>query len=135
MIGIEDEEDFEALLDEFSPSGEILKEKEPKDGPGKRISEIINSYPGVQTELDLHEHTGEEAKRLIENFIVNAHHKRTRTLRVITGKGIHSAEGKSVLRQVAEDKLSDLKKRNIVLHFKWEQGKMAKSGAIIVYLY
>jgi DNA-nicking Smr family endonuclease len=51
-------------------------------------------------------------------------------VRIITGKGLHSAQGQSVLRELAEKRLSELRKNNVVLSFKWEKGK----GALVVYL-
>ncbi|MDD5760277.1 MAG: Smr/MutS family protein [Desulfobulbaceae bacterium] len=91
------------------------------------------SYPAAQEELDLHGFTGNEAAGRIENFILTAHGKGFRTVRVITGKGLHS-EGPAVLSQVAEKKLHELKERGLLLAYSWERKKREHSGALIVYL-
>ena len=131
------DENFEDLLEEFMPPdvNSVIREKEAGGKNGKKsFQEILNSYPAPQDELNLHNHTGEETKRALNFFIENSHHNRLKTVRIITGKGTHSDEGKSVLRGIAEEKIAELKKRGLVLSFKWEHGKMAKSGAMIVYL-
>lgn len=91
------------------------------------------SYPAAQEELDLHGYTRDEAAVRIENFILTAHGKGFRTVRVITGKGLHS-EGPAVLSQVAEKKLHELKERGLLLAYRWERKKREHSGASIVYL-
>jgi len=131
------EENFEELLEEFMPPDidSVIREKEASDkNKEKSLQEILDSYPAPQDELDLHKLTSKQAEQAIHFFIENSHHNRLKTVRIITGKGTHSDEGKSVLRSIAEEKIIELKKRGLVLSFQWEQGKMAKSGAIIVYL-
>ena len=137
MIAGQPEENFEDLLEEFMPKDvdSVIREKEADDRKrAKTLQEILDSYPAPQNELDLHEHTGEEAKCALHFFIENSHHNRLKTVRIITGKGTHSEEGKSVLRGITEEKILEFKKQGLVLSYKWEQGKMAKSGAMIVYL-
>ena len=130
------EENFEELLEEFMPSDikKVIKEKEGNSGrEHHRLHEVIDQHQ-VDAELDLHNHTREGAKRAIGYFIQNSHYNKLKKLRIITGKGTHSEEGRSVLRSIAEEKIIELKKQGLVKSFKWEQGEMAKSGAIIVYL-
>jgi hypothetical protein len=55
------------------------------------------------------------------------------TLRLIVGKGLHSADG-AVLPDVIEDLLLALKRESLVLTFDWDKGVKRKSGAVIVYL-
>lgn len=69
----------------------------------------------------------------MENFILTARGKGLRTLRVITGKGLHS-EGQAVLPHAVEVKVMDLQKKGMVLRYFWEKGVKEKSGALIVYL-
>jgi DNA-nicking Smr family endonuclease len=129
-------DEFERLLEEFGPDDANIREKEAGDlSETRRTAEIIKDYPvNPQAELDLHEHTGPEAKRTIGFFIENSHHNRLRTVRIITGKGTHSQGGASVLRGITEEKIAELKRQGLVLSFKWEQGRMARSGSMIVYL-
>jgi len=131
------DKDFEKLLEEFMPPDikGVIKEKESGElNEEQRSQKILSQYPAVQDELDLHNLIGEEAKRVIRFFIERSHRNRLKTVRIITGKGIHSEEGRSVLRSITEDRIAELKKQGLVLSFKWEQGKIAKSGAMIVYL-
>jgi len=131
------DENFEELIEEFMPSDiqGVIKEKEAGE-PRKEqtLQEKLNQYPAPQDELNLHNLTSEKAKTDIRNFIEHSRHKGLKTVRIITGKGIHSEEGRSVLRGIAEDKIVELKNEGLVLSYKWEQGKMARSGAMIVYL-
>jgi len=66
-------------------------------------------------------------------MIKSARQRGLQTLRVITGKGLHSY-GKAVLPEVVEEKVVELKKQNLILTFRWEKGSKRKSGALIVYL-
>jgi DNA-nicking Smr family endonuclease len=131
------DEDFERLLAEFMPNEAVIREKEDGllDDEERRTQNIIKKYPtNPQDTLDLHNHIGNEAKRAIGFFIERSRLNRLKTVRIITGKGLHSNDGKSVLRGITEEKIAELKKAGLVLSFKWEQGKMAKSGSMIVYI-
>lgn len=97
--------------------------------PGERLKE----YPPPQAELDLHGCKAPEAEKKTETFIGNARRRGIRTVRVIVGKGLHSS-GKAVLPGVVENKIIQLKRRQWVLSFKWENKDKRKSGALIVYL-
>ena len=44
--------------------------------------------------IDLHGHTLDEANRTIENFIIKAYSENVNKLVVVTGKGLHSENGK-----------------------------------------
>ena len=103
-------------------AGEFVEEKS--------LGTLTKDYPSPQQELDLHGMTSSDAKWEIEKFIQNTQSKRIRTVRIITGKGLHSPHQKSIIPQATEQKLSELKKNGIVLSFKWEKQK----GAIVVYL-
>jgi len=130
------EENFDELLEEFMPSDirQVIEEKESSSKRQLSLQEIIDQYPPVQEELNLHNETSEQAKDDIKNFIEHSHHKRLKTLRIITGKGRHSEGGIPILKKVALEKISELRDQGLVLSYKWEDGKMKKSGAIIVYL-
>lgn len=131
------EENFEEILEEYIPSdmNAVIREKNAGESSLKFSPRSeIKQYPAPQDELDLHNHTGEEAKRALYFFINNSHRNGLKAVRIITGKGAHSDEGKSVLRGVAEEKIIQLKRQGIVLDYRWEQGKREKSGSIIVYI-
>ncbi len=84
-------------------------------------------------QIDLHGCNREEAERKADSFIYNASYKGLKTVRIVVGKGIHSA-GKAVLPDIIETKMIALKKEQVVLSYCWEKRKKRKSGAIIVYL-
>jgi len=57
-----------------------------------------NKYlQAAQSEIDLHGLTREEARDTLENFLENAKNNKYSRVRIITGKGLHSENGYSVL--------------------------------------
>jgi len=132
------EENFKEML-EKSLAGKtremILIEKNnglKQDKPLNK-NEIIKYYPLPQDELDLHGFTAAEALEENEAFIKKTRHKGKRTVLVIVGKGT-GTHGKAVLPDVIENQLLELKRKKIVLAYKWDKGIKRKSGALIVYL-
>jgi DNA-nicking Smr family endonuclease len=112
----------------------ILKEKAGPDRAPLTDREKLQVYPPPQEELDLHGKTGAEAERATAAFIATASSLQLKTVRIITGKGLHSA-GPAVLPDVVASKLQELKDANLIFTFTWEKGEKHKSGAVIVYLY
>jgi len=113
--------------------GSILKEKA---GPAKKPlsdREKLKTYPPAQEELDLHGKTGVEAERETAKFIGTMASLKHRTVRIITGKGLHS-DGPAVLPDVVETKLNEMKNEKRIFDFVWEKKEKHKSGAVIVYL-
>lgn len=132
-------DEFGILLDNQSEADFQIALAEKEAGLAKNkplsLNEIIKDYPiKSQRSLNLHELKAEEAKIEIDSFIRNMRKKGFQTIKIITGKGIHSKEGKSVLRDVTEEKIAELKKEGLVLSFRWDNQRKRKSGAIIVYL-
>ena len=97
------------------------------------IHERLRQFPGPQAELDLHGYTAREAELKTEAFVRTACKKGLRTLRVITGKGLHS-DGEAVLPVVVEDRLRALKREKMVLACRWEGRSRESSGSVLVYL-
>ena len=93
----------------------------------------LKSYPPPQEELDLHRLTGIEAERKTVDFLRIAANLKFRTVRIITGKGLHS-EGPAVLPDVVEIKLMEFKSTGLIFDFRWEKKEKLKSGSVIVYL-
>lgn len=113
--------------------GSILKEKAESGKPPLSEREKLKFYPPPQDELDLHGNTGAEAERRTAAFIRTTTSLRLRTVRIITGKGLHS-DGPAVLPDVVEIKLKELKGENRIFAFVWEKKEKHKSGSVMVYL-
>jgi DNA-nicking Smr family endonuclease len=97
------------------------------------LKEQLRRYPAPQAQLDLHGATALKARQRAESFVRTAAADGRLTLRLIVGKGLHSADG-AVLPDVIEDLLLALKRESLVLTFDWDKGVKRKSGAVIVYL-
>ncbi|MBN2096146.1 Smr/MutS family protein [Candidatus Peregrinibacteria bacterium] len=126
------DEELDALLKEYaSPAqvNEALSAKESDKGT-LSVGEQVKHYPKPQRELDLHGKIANEAMREIDHFLQNAGSQRIRTVRIITGKGLHSPNMRSILPEVTEQKIAELKRVGNVLTFKKEKG----GGAFVVYL-
>lgn len=89
-----------------------------------------NKYQlAAQAEIDLHGFTKTEARNEIINFINIAREKKFKKIRIITGKGLHSESGKSILRECA---INIIKKEG----FRYSDAKLFEggSGAIDIYM-
>ena len=95
-----------------------------------QIKMNFKQFPKAQTELDLHGFTGPEAELAVDRFLKQATHQNLRTVRIITGKGLHSKQGQSVLRDLIEQLLAELKRQKKILGYKWEKNR----GSVLVYL-
>lgn len=121
----------ETDLNSLKAMGEKESEPEEKITLGERLKQ----YPSKpQRELDLHGRKGEEAGRSVRLFLLESERQNLRKVRIITGKGLHSEEGQSVLKTVTEAKIRELKEEGRVLTFEWDGKSQNSSGAVIVYL-
>lgn len=112
----------------------ILQEKEKKSDPAIRLkARSKSSPPPPQAELDLHGLKAKEAISAADFFLQEARQRKLTTVRIITGKGLHS-QGGAVLRDVIEDKLVDWKAQGLILAFLWEQQTKLRSGSAIILL-
>jgi DNA-nicking Smr family endonuclease len=127
-------EDFEELLEESLKDPDMkgfLEEKVVGEEVDQQsVGEMVKDYPGPQREIDLHGQTGSEAMFELRNFIERSVNQRIRTVRVITGKGLHSQHMKSVLPELTEKKLGELRRTGKVLTFRREK----TGGSYLVYL-
>ncbi|MCK5614298.1 Smr/MutS family protein [Candidatus Pacearchaeota archaeon] len=130
------EKSFEELLDEYSSSADVEKALSEKQASLEEVDPINvkRDYPRPQDELDLHNFTGEEARRKTESYIRNSQRNKLKTIRIITGKGIHSENAKAVVRGIVSETVISLKKEGLVSDYEWESKTEQRSGAIIVYL-
>ena len=132
------EEDFAKLLEDSLSSDEVRRARREKEGTQQRqqpvpVAEQVRQYPSVQDKLDLHGLPAADAAVETRIFVFEAARRGLKTLRIVTGKGLHSERG-SVLRDVAEQVLVELKRTGVVLTFVWEKQAKTKSGALLVYL-
>jgi DNA-nicking Smr family endonuclease len=130
-MNYEDEENLDELMELYGSESAVQEAKEEKkEGYHEDMGVLLKDYPNVQRELDLHGMIGPEAKVEITRFIDQCIHQRVLTARVICGKGLHSAGFKSVLPEVTERKLADLRRAGKVFTFKREK----TGGSFLVYL-
>ena len=125
----------EALADNLAQQdmSAILQEKAGPDKPPLSDREKLKSYPAPQSTLDLHGKTGPEAARKTASFIRETAALKLQTVRIITGKGLHS-DGPAVLPDVVEIKLTELLAAQRIFTFVWDKGEKHRSGSVIVYL-
>lgn len=128
------QDDFESLLEQSFEDPEIMELLWEKKNviPEKQLplGEVVKDYPAPQRELDLHGKISSEAMRELEHFIGLSVQHRIRTVRIVTGKGLHSKNMVSVLPEMAEKKLAELRRAGKVLAFKRDK----TGGAFLVYL-
>lgn len=105
----------------------------PGSAPARSPGQRLKGYPPPQAEFDCHGLTAVEAEKKLHRFIAQAGRTSLRTLRVITGKGLHSPGG-PVLRDMVESELRLLKKNGAIVAFRWEKKEKERSGSVIVYL-
>lgn len=128
-----DEADFDELMKLYTSEEEVRSAKLSKDKadePHEDIGVLVKDYPKIQRELDLHGMTGMEAQLELQHFVDRCIQQRIMTIRVITGKGLHSAGFKSVLPEVTERKLGEMRRAGKVLVFKRDK----TGGSFTVYL-
>lgn len=136
-FGVEGENpNFSEVLDRNLAAQDLRDVLREKRGSGRRAVSVkarLCSYPPPQDELDLHGLTGPEAERKTVDFLKTANTLKLRTIRIITGKGLHS-DGPAVLPDVVEAKLQDLKTSDVIFAYQWDKKEKHKSGAVLVYL-
>jgi DNA-nicking Smr family endonuclease len=101
--------------------------------PSARLGEQLKNYPPPQAKCDCHGLTAAEAETALHRFLAQAGRTALRTVRIITGKGLHSPGG-PVLRDLVESELRLLKKNGAIVAFRWENKEKERSGSVIVYL-
>lgn len=126
----DENEDFEALLDEYYRQQKGTPFKKPDPMPLKKR---LKRYPPVETELDLHGLRAVEAQLRVRSFIQTCKFQGFFTIRIIVGKGLHSELG-PVLPDVVEDVVREMTSEGTVIWHSWDRKKKTKSGSLIVYL-
>lgn len=126
-----DDEDLDELLNLYTSEKDIhsaLRQKESDDLI--EVGVLVKDYPAPQRELDLHGFSVPESLFEMERFIRIAIDHKIRTVRIITGRGLHSKNMTSVLPEEIEKKLAELRKERKLLAFRREK----TGGSFAVYL-
>ena len=99
----------------------------------KRIKQVKQGRLTPDASLDLHGLQRVDVVEKLQYFLQNAQHHGWKTLLVITGKGLHSEDGESVLRNEVERYLSAAGKQQIV---EWSRAprQYGGDGALILFL-
>ncbi len=126
-----DEENFRSLLKDYLRQGRTGQKHRKK--PAMPVKKRLKRYPPVEKQLDLHGCNAVTAAMRSESFIKNCKYQGYFTIKIITGRGLHSESG-PVLPDVVEDVICMMKKNNLVLSYQWEKRKKSASGAVIIYL-
>ena len=112
---------------------QVLLEKSGRKPATQTLKERLRAYPPPREELDLHGTTGAEVAAKVSGFLNAAATLNYPTVRIITGKGLHT-EGPAVLPPLVEATLSELKQAGRILHYAWDKKRRERSGAVVVYL-
>lgn len=132
------EEDFAELLERDlcgRDPRELTQEKQEGD-PAPRpetAREFMQQAPPPQDEIDLHGCTAAQARDRTEWFLQAAAGRGLETVRIIVGRGIHSA-GRAVLPDAVAQVLAEKKRQGMVRTFCRERGNKRSSGAVIAFL-
>lgn len=99
----------------------------------RRVKQLKMGKLTPDASLDLHGLQCAEVVDKLENFLQNGQHHGWKTLLVITGKGLHSENGESVLRNEVERYLSAEGRKHIV---EWSRAprQYGGDGALVLFL-
>ncbi|MGD1820505.1 MAG: Smr/MutS family protein [Pleomorphochaeta sp.] len=117
---------WEAKHDD-SKSIEEKKNREKKESKGISISYLRSMSP--EAELDLHGETSDIAALKVSEFLNNSRNRGLKKVSIITGKGLHSENGKSVLKDIV---LEEIRCSNIVREAYHPKAISGGSGVIWV---
>lgn len=126
-------DDMDELMELYGSEDDINAARQEKDEAGEGpedVGVLVKDYPAVQREIDLHGMVGAEAMLELERFIGRCLNDRILTVRVITGKGMHSPNYKSVLPELTEKRLAQYRRSGQILAFRRDK----TGGAFLVYL-
>ncbi len=131
-----DEELFFSAVDGFSVRFEdhLPDESLPdtKAAP-RRMKQLKQGKLTPDSSLDLHGCLRADVEKKLRHFLQDGQYQGWQTLLVVTGKGLHSEDGKSVLRDEAERFLSAAG-RKLVVEWCRAPKRYGGDGALIVFL-
>lgn len=138
----ENETEAERLLREFVSgrggfdlhlTGEYV-EGRAQAAPRWLLDELHRGRFSVQAELDLHGMRLEEAKRQVERFIIECARAGLGCVRIVHGRGQHSADGRAVLKEQVPRWLSTRRMSRRVVAFASARPCDGGAGALYVLL-
>jgi len=105
----------------------------PPTAMPKRMKQLKQGKLTPEASLDLHGFQRAEVADKLRYFLQNAQHHDWQTLLVITGKGLHSQDGVSILRDETEQFLSGEGKKHVV---EWRRApkQYGGDGALVLFL-
>jgi len=131
-----DEELFFAAVNGFSVrfKDHLLDESQPgmKAVP-RRMKQLKQGNLTPDASLDLHGCLRIEVVAKLRHFLQDAQYRGWQTLLVITGKGLHSEDGKSILRDEAEQFLAG-EGKEVVAEWSRAPKQYGGDGALILFL-
>lgn len=104
---------FAAMEELEAPPDKDRPARQPKAPEIRRLKTARSRAAEPQATLDLHGQTAEQTRRSLERFVAEAASLELKTILVITGKGLRSEKGVSVLKQTVEAWLYQTGKRRI----------------------
>ena len=128
-----DAEDRELFLQAFERGRVVDKDASSRPREEKLARRKANKNEIIDDVLDLHGHTVEAALDELQTFITKAFTKSLRSVIVVTGKGKHSRDGKSVLRPRVEQWIRQKGGRYIRSYAEAPRAYGGK-GAFIIYI-
>jgi len=122
---------FLSALDGVVPNKDATETKE--ETRFRKLKAVREKSLSLEDCLDLHGMTGDEAESALASFVARAFAHSFKTVVVITGKGIRSKSGKSVLRPRVEKWILQKGKRFIQSYAEAPRA-YGGAGAFILYL-
>jgi DNA-nicking Smr family endonuclease len=122
---------WESQSDSDNETKEILKEK--GDTATKTVPLSISTLREMlpESEVDLHGLTADQARARTSGFIASSRQQGLRKVSIVTGKGLHSAQGTAVVR---DQVMSLLRSSRLIREIQSVPERYGGSGAIWVIL-
>lgn len=99
----------------------------------RRMKQLRQGRIKIEAKVDLHGCHRHEAVPRLRYFFQNAAHQGWETLLIVTGKGLHSADGEAVLRDAAEDFLIH-EAAAVIAEWGRAPKEFGGDGALVVFL-
>jgi DNA-nicking Smr family endonuclease len=128
---LENKNFFEKNLEKYLTSDFKKEDLDHNIKPKKNKKKAFKHKP--RATIDLHGKTSKEALMLFENFIKRSYFNKITFVLVIVGKGIHSEDGRPIIKETIEDWIKKNGKKYISSYNNAPQ-RLGGSGAIFIIL-